>query len=105
MSGYGLRSWRVRSRGVCDFRLVGGLELELGDAVVPAEAMELVPRPADASTGPQQRITFGREGLVVGADDGHEIEVVAGLTGTERVVDAFVGSIEEGQVVEVVRGE
>ena len=43
--------------------------------------------------------------VVVGADDGHEIEVVAGLTGTERVVDAFVGSIEEGQVVEVVRGE
>jgi RND family efflux transporter MFP subunit len=43
--------------------------------------------------------------IVVGADDGHEIEVVTGLVGTERVVDAFVGSIEEGQVVEVVRSE
>ena len=43
--------------------------------------------------------------IVVGADDGHEIEVVTGLAGTERVVDAFVGSIEEGQVVEVVRSE
>ena len=43
--------------------------------------------------------------VIVGADDGHEIEVISGLSGTEQVVDAFVGSIEEGQVVEVVRSE
>ena len=44
-----------------------------------------------------------KQAVGVGADDGHEIEVVSGLVGNERVVDAFVGSIEQGQVVEVVQ--
>ncbi|MEO2001075.1 MAG: efflux RND transporter periplasmic adaptor subunit [Pirellulales bacterium] len=76
------------------------------DAIVlPASALR-----ADAEGNPyvfllddQDRIV--KKHVVVGADDGHEIEVVTGLVGTERVVDAFVGSIEEGQVVEVVRSE
>jgi hypothetical protein len=51
----------------------------------------------------ENRIT--KQVVTVGADDGHEIEVVSGLVGTERVVDAFVGSMEEGQVVEVVQSE
>ena len=76
------------------------------DAIVlPASALR-----TDAEGNPyvflldeQDRIV--KKHVVVGADDGHEIEVVTGLAGTERVVDAFVGSIEEGQVVEVVRSE
>lgn len=51
----------------------------------------------------ENRIT--KQSVVVGADDGHEIEVVSGLTGNEQVVDAFVGSIEQGQAVEVVRSK
>ena len=76
------------------------------DAIVlPASALR-----TDAEGNPyvflldeEKRIV--KKQIVVGADDGHEIEVVTGLAGTERVVDAFVGSIEEGQVVEVVRSE
>ena len=76
------------------------------DAIVlPASALR-----ADAEGNPyvflldeEDRIV--KKQVVVGADDGHEIEVVTGLAGTERVVDAFVGSIEEGQVVEVGRSE
>ncbi|HBU38773.1 MAG TPA: hypothetical protein DEB70_13360 [Planctomycetaceae bacterium] len=76
------------------------------DAIVlPASALR-----SDAEGNPyvylldeEDRIV--KKQVVVGADDGHEIEVVTGLAGTERVVDAFVGSIEEGQVVEVVRSE
>ena len=76
------------------------------DAIVlPASALR-----TDAEGNPYVFLLDGEDRIskitvVVGADDGHEIEVVAGLTGTERVVDSFVGSIEEGQVVEVVRGE
>ncbi len=76
------------------------------DAIVlPASALR-----TDAEGNPyvflldeEKRIV--KKQIVVGADDGHEIEVVTGLAGTERVVDAFVGSIEEGQIVEVVRSE
>ena len=76
------------------------------DAIVlPASALR-----TDAEGNPyvflldeEKRIV--KKQIVVGADDGHEIEVVTGLVGTERVVDAFVGSIEEGQIVEVVRSE
>lgn len=41
--------------------------------------------------------------VVIGSDDGREIEILSGLDGTERVVDAFVGSIEQGQQVEIVQ--
>lgn len=71
--------------------------------VLPASALR-----TDAAGEPyvflldkENRIT--KQVVTVGADDGHEIEVVSGLVGTERVVDAFVGSMEEGQVVEVVQ--
>ena len=73
--------------------------------VLPASALR-----TDAAGEPyvflldkENRIT--KHIVTVGADDGHEIEVVSGLVGTERVVDAFVGSMEEGQVVEVVQSE
>lgn len=40
--------------------------------------------------------------ISIGADTGREIEVVEGLAGGERVIDAFVGTIKPGQKVMVV---
>ncbi len=73
--------------------------------VLPASALrtDAVGEPYVFLLDKENRIT--KQVVTVGADDGHEIEVVSGLAGSERVVDAFVGSVEEGQVVEVVRSE
>jgi HlyD family secretion protein len=73
--------------------------------VLPASALrtDAVGEPYVLLLDKENRIT--KQVVTVGADDGHEIEVVSGLVGSERVVDAFVGSVEEGQVVEVVRSE
>ena len=73
--------------------------------VLPASALrtDAVGEPYVFLLDKENRIT--KQVVTVGADDGHEIEVVSGLVGSERVVDAFVGSVEEGQVVEVVRSE
>jgi hypothetical protein len=40
--------------------------------------------------------------VTTGADDGKEIQLIAGLSGDEQVIDSFVGSIQVGQQVEVV---
>lgn len=40
--------------------------------------------------------------VTIGVDDGQELQVVAGLAGDEQIIDAFVGSIQPGQRVEVV---
>jgi len=48
-------------------------------------------------TGAAQQVA-----VTIGADDGKEIQLVAGLSGDEQVIDSFVGSIQVGQQVEVV---
>lgn len=45
---------------------------------------------------------ISRVEVTLGADDGREIEIVSGLAGDERVVDAVVGSVEPGQRVDVI---
>ncbi len=70
--------------------------------VLPAAAVRMsnVGEPHVLILDSESRVT--RVPVTIGADDGREIEIVEGLTGDERVVDAVVGTIEPGQKVEVV---
>ena len=71
--------------------------------VLPASAVRMssVGEPHVLVLDAESRVS--RVPVVIGADDGREIEIVDGLTGNEQVVDAVVGTIESGQQVEVVR--
>ncbi len=70
--------------------------------VLPASAVRMssVGEPHVLVLDAENRVS--RVPVVIGADDGREIEIVEGLTGDERVVDAVVGTIEPGQQVEVI---
>ena len=77
-------------------------QIEAAALVLPASAIRTDPAGAahvlvvDAAGAAQQ------VAVTTGADDGKEIQVVAGLSGDEQVIDSFVGSIQVGQQVEVV---
>lgn len=47
--------------------------------------------------------TISHVPVVTGWDDGHDIEIVSGLTGSETVVGAMLGRLEPGQEVQVLK--
>lgn len=70
--------------------------------VLPASAVRTDP------TGAAHVLILDEDGrarqvaVTIGVDDGSELQIVSGLKGHERIIDAFVGSIKPGQLVEIV---